>query len=56
MTNKLDQVGVEILRYKYDPDSRLTNRWSKAKGDTKYTYDPVGNPRPAPTLVSLTIR
>src|SRR5437016_1731318 len=43
VTNKLDQVAVEILRYKYDPDSRLTNRWSAAKGDTKYKYEPVGN-------------
>ena len=43
VTNKLDQAAVEILRYKYYPDSRLTNRWSKAKGDTKYQYDPAGN-------------
>jgi RHS repeat-associated protein len=43
VTNKLDQATVEILRYKYDPDSRLTNRWSKAKSDTKYKYDLVGN-------------
>jgi len=42
-TNKLDQAGAEILRYRYDPDGRLTNRWSAAKGDTKYKYDPVGN-------------
>ncbi|MCW5554892.1 MAG: RHS repeat-associated core domain-containing protein [Verrucomicrobiae bacterium] len=39
----LDQAGVEILRYTYDPNSRLTNRWSKAKGNTIYSYDPVGN-------------
>jgi RHS repeat-associated protein len=43
VTNKLDQVGAEILRYKYDPNSRLTNRWSTAKGNTYYAYDPVGN-------------
>jgi RHS repeat-associated protein len=43
VTNKLDQVSAVILRYKYDPGSRLTNRWSTAKGDTKYKYDPVGN-------------
>jgi RHS repeat-associated protein len=43
VTNKLDQASVEILRYKYDADNRLTNRWSKAKGDTYYTYDNVGN-------------
>jgi len=43
VTNKLDQAGVEILRYKYDPDSRLTNRWSAAKTNTYYRYDPMGN-------------
>src|ERR1041385_2837501 len=31
-----EAASVEILRYKYDADNRLTNRWSKAKGDTKY--------------------
>jgi RHS repeat-associated protein len=43
VTNKLDQALVEILRYKYDADNRLTNRWSAAKGDTFYKYDDVGN-------------
>jgi len=43
VTNKVDQAGAEILRYKYDPDSRLTNRWSTAKGNTYYGYDSVGN-------------
>ncbi|SPE60028.1 putative YD repeat protein [Verrucomicrobia bacterium] len=43
VTNKLDQGGTVILRYTYDPDSRLTNRWSAAKGNTSYTYDPVGD-------------
>jgi RHS repeat-associated protein len=43
VTNKFDQIGAEILRYKYDADSRLTNRWSAAKGETHYTLDPMGN-------------
>src|SRR5437016_3838032 len=42
-TNKLDQANIEILRYKYDATSRMTNRWSKQKLDTFYAYDPVGN-------------
>jgi RHS repeat-associated protein len=42
-TNKLDQAGTEILRYKYDAESRLTNRWTAAKGNTGYGYDGVGN-------------
>ena len=42
-TNKLDQAGAEILRYKYDANNRLTNRWSAEKADTKYSYDSVGN-------------
>jgi RHS repeat-associated protein len=43
VTNKVDQSGSEILRYYYDPDNRLTNRWSAAKGTTYYTNDAVGN-------------
>jgi RHS repeat-associated protein len=43
VTNKLDQLSTEILRYAYDPNSRLTNRWSAAKGNTKYSYDAAGN-------------
>ncbi len=31
------------LRYKYDSNSRLTNRWSVAKGNTYYAYDYFGN-------------
>src|SRR5208337_1236531 len=43
VTNKLDQAGTVILKYQYDPDSRLTNRWSYAKANTGYSYDNVGN-------------
>ena len=43
VTNKLDQAGVEILRYSYDASGRLTRRWTRAKGDTVYAYDPVGS-------------
>jgi len=43
VTNKLDQAGTEILRYQFDPEGRLTNRWSAAKGNTRYSYDAVGN-------------
>ena len=42
-TNKLDQAGAIILKYRYDADDRLTNRWSAAKGDTYYTNDAIGN-------------
>ena len=35
--------GVTNLTYSYDPLNRLTNRWSQAKGNTKYQYDTVGN-------------
>jgi RHS repeat-associated protein len=34
---------VEIFRYQYDANHRLTNRWSAAKGNTSYTYDAAGN-------------
>jgi RHS repeat-associated protein len=43
VSNKLDQAGSLILSYGYDANSRLTNRWSAAKGNTAYAYDPVGN-------------
>jgi RHS repeat-associated protein len=42
-TNKLDATSTVILKYSYDPDSRLTNRWSIAKSNTVYSYDSVGN-------------
>ena len=45
VTNKVDHNSVEILRYQYDVGGCLTNRWTKAKGNTAYTYDPVGNLR-----------
>jgi YD repeat-containing protein len=43
VTNKLDQAETEILRYGYDAESRLTNRWSVTKTNTAYAYDFVGN-------------
>jgi RHS repeat-associated protein len=43
VTNKVDATGNPMFVYGYDPDNRLTNRWSAAKGGTTYGYDPVGN-------------
>src|ERR1051326_6219317 len=43
VTNKVDATSTEILRYQYDAQNRLTNRWSAAKGNTTYRYDAVGN-------------
>ncbi|MDB6016692.1 MAG: putative rhs-related protein [Pedosphaera sp.] len=43
VTNKVDATGTEIFRYRYDANGRLTNRWSVAKGNTGYGYDPLGN-------------
>jgi YD repeat-containing protein len=42
-TNKVDATDTEIFRYAYDPNGRLTNRWSAAKGNTAYSFDPLGN-------------
>ncbi len=42
-TNKLVGYSQEIFRYHYDPNGRLTNRWSAAKGGTTYRYDAAGN-------------
>lgn len=43
VTSKTNAAGVEILRYQYDVNGQLTNRWSLAKGATTYAYDAVGN-------------
>ena len=43
VTNKVDAASTNIFRYGYDPNSRLTNRWTAAKGTTVYRYGPVGN-------------
>ena len=37
------QSSLFTLLSKYDSDNRLTNRWSAAKGNTGYAYDPVGS-------------
>jgi RHS repeat-associated protein len=42
VTNKVDALTHEVFRYAYDPNGRLTNRWTPAKGDTRYRYNPVG--------------
>jgi RHS repeat-associated protein len=42
-TNKLDAATNVIFTYGYDPDNRLTNRTSGAKGTTTYRFDPLGN-------------
>ncbi|MBL9168586.1 MAG: RHS repeat-associated core domain-containing protein [Verrucomicrobiales bacterium] len=39
VTSKTNAAGTEILRYKYDAEGNLTNRWSITKGDTGYAYD-----------------
>jgi RHS repeat-associated protein len=43
VTTKTNANGVESLRYAYDPNGRVTNRWSAAKGNTIYRYDSAGN-------------
>jgi RHS repeat-associated protein len=43
VTNKVDATGTNILKYQYDADSRLANRWSLAMTNTVYAYDAVGN-------------
>ena len=43
VTNKVDAAGVVAFVYQYDANNRLTNRWTPEKGNTRYTYDAVGN-------------
>ena len=33
-TNKVDAANSVIFVYKYDPDNRLTNRWTPAMGNS----------------------
>lgn len=42
-TSKTNASNVEIFRYSYDADGRLTNRWTPAKLNTTYTHDDLGN-------------
>ena len=41
-TNKLGATRTEIFRFTFDPNNRLTNRWTATKDNTVYGYDPVG--------------
>jgi RHS repeat-associated protein len=43
VTNKVDTAGITNFVYQYDPDNRLTSRWTPARGSTTYRYDAVGN-------------
>ena len=43
VTDKVYANNQTNLVYKYDLLSRLTNRWSQAKGDAKYAYDRRGS-------------
>jgi YD repeat-containing protein len=43
VTNKVDATGTTLLKYQYDADSRLTNRWSLVMTNTAYNYDKVGD-------------
>jgi len=43
VTSKTNHNSVQILRYQYDANGQLTNRWSKAKLATTYRYDAAGN-------------
>ncbi len=43
VTNKVDAASHYMFADQYDPDNRLTNRYTLAKGTTVYRYDKVGN-------------
>jgi RHS repeat-associated protein len=42
LTSKTDANGTQVLGGSYDANGRLTNRWTLAKGDTRYAYDALG--------------
>jgi RHS repeat-associated protein len=43
VTNKLDAANNIIFKFQYDPDDRPTNRWTPAKLNAAYRYDPMAN-------------
>jgi RHS repeat-associated protein len=43
VTSKTNAANTEVVRYKYDANGRMTNRWTVGKGNTSYQYDPAGN-------------
>ncbi|MHC1769535.1 MAG: hypothetical protein AB9869_35495 [Verrucomicrobiia bacterium] len=45
VTSVIDATGATVIRYTYDADGRMTNRWTAAYGNVYYSYDPNGNMR-----------
>jgi RHS repeat-associated protein len=43
LTNKLDALGREIVRYTQNPNGQVTNRLTPQFGNTGYAFDPAGN-------------
>jgi len=43
ITNKVDAANNIILICRYDPNGRLTNRWTPEKLTTTFSYDTLGN-------------
>src|SRR4051812_44484749 len=56
VTNKVDAATNIVFAYKYDANNRLTNRWTPAKTNTFYAYDPAGNLTDIAYAVSSAIR
>ncbi|HEV2208624.1 MAG TPA: hypothetical protein VG167_07600, partial [Verrucomicrobiae bacterium] len=43
LTNKVDALNREIVRYTRDPNGQVTNRLTPQFGNTAYAFDPAGN-------------
>ena len=43
LSNKVDALGHEILRYTRDPNGQISIRWTPQFGTNGYGYDEVGN-------------
>jgi RHS repeat-associated protein len=43
LSNKVDALSREVLRYSYDANGQVTNRWTAQMGSNSYTWDAVGN-------------
>jgi RHS repeat-associated protein len=43
LSNKVDALSHEVLRYTHDPNGQIINRWTPQFGTNGYAYDEVGN-------------
>ena len=53
LSNKVDALTHEVVRYSRDANGQVTNRWTPQFGNAAYTYDEVGNLRNSSNAFSM---